>query len=74
MSHYLPQAIMSYFVPRPKLEFKKPLEKRPMPAYSGIGQYMHRMKEYEETIPLPTVNPTPTEIKNARKLKQKMEV
>lgn len=38
MAHYMPPAIMAFFRPPPPLPFKDPLEKKKMPAYSGIAQ------------------------------------
>src|SRR5205814_917257 len=45
MAHYLPAAMMQFFVPRPLLEIKKPVDKRKMPPYHGVSQFVGRFGE-----------------------------
>jgi len=55
MAHYFPPAIMNMFAPRPPLEFKAPLEKRKMPAYTGIAEVNEqhgRMRRRIDGLPL----------------------
>ena len=60
MSHYLPPPLLAFFQPLPPAPFKPPIEKRKMPPYSGIAQYIHRFKD---PVPEPVVNKTPKQVK-----------
>lgn len=63
MAHYMPPAIMAFFRPPPPLPFKEQIEKKKMPAYSGIAQWIHRFKD---PVPEPVKKKTPQELREAR--------
>lgn len=71
MAHYLPPAIMRFFLPRKELLVKKPILKRKMPPYHGVAQFVQSLKEYDHPITEPT--PTPKELRVKRVKRQKEE-
>jgi len=69
MAHYLPPAILALFEPRPPMEYRPPLEKRKMPSFTGLSQFVERFKD---PIPPPVKLSTPHELKVARAAKKKV--
>jgi len=65
MAHYLPPAIMAFFQPRAPLEYKEPIEKKRMPSYSGVANFVHRFKDI---VKEPVIEQTTTQKKEKRKL------
>jgi len=44
MTSALPPSLLSLFAPRPPIMFLAPMEKRPPPPYTGIGQFVSEFK------------------------------
>ncbi|KAL0486223.1 U1 small nuclear ribonucleoprotein [Acrasis kona] len=44
----LPPGIIALFTPRPPLEYIPPVEKAPIPPYTGVSQYIDRFETQEE--------------------------
>lgn len=65
----LPPNLRMMFEPRPPIEFKEPLVKKQMPAYSGIGQYVSLF----EHGPPPEREPFQTPAERQASVKERMK-
>lgn len=71
MAHYLPPALMQHFEARPPLEFKAPIDKKRPVSLTGIGAFIHRLKEASAQPPAPTPQMTGSERREKKAKKQK---
>ncbi|KAH3766745.1 U1 small nuclear ribonucleoprotein 70 kDa [Pelomyxa schiedti] len=74
MAQYLPPQLLAMFAPRAPIPFAAPIEKRKMPPYSGVAQFMNK---FETTPPVfdgtvSTAGETRDQRK-ARRLREKQE-
>ena len=68
VAHALPASILALFAPRPPVPFKPPIEKRKMPPYTPIAQYVKEFEDPTETPPpAPPAVVEPAEERRARK-------
>ena len=45
VAHALPQSILALFAPRPPIPYKRPIEKRKMPPYTGVAQFVAQFED-----------------------------
>ena len=69
MAHYLPPTLMTYFQPRPPLDYVPPLDsdRTPLPAITGVAGYLPLLSAYEASTPIPP----PQQTKEQRKAQQR---
>lgn len=71
MAHFMQPALLALFTPREPLEHKTPIEKRKMPPYTGVAEFL-KYCSIKRDHPPRVKNETPAERKERRK-KQKAE-
>lgn len=71
MAHFMQPALLALFTPRDALEHKPPIEKRKMPPYTGVADFL-KYCSIKRDVPPRVKNETPTERRERRK-KQKAE-
>lgn len=69
MAHFMQPALLALFTPRDPLEHKPPIEKRKMPAYTGVADFLKYCSIKRDNPPR-VKNETPKERRERRK-KQK---
>ena len=69
MAHYLPPTLMTYFQPRPPLDYVPPHDssKTPLPAITGVAGYLPLLSAYEASTALPP----PQQTKQQRSAQQR---
>ena len=69
MAHYLPPTLMTYFQPRPPLDYVPPndSDKTPLPPITGVAGYLPLLSAYEAV----TVAPAAQQTKQQRKAQQR---
>jgi len=67
VAHYLPPAIMRFFQPRPPVESAPPIQKRKMPDYMGMAEFV---KRFDSDAPVSKPQQTPLDKKRNRKEKE----
>jgi len=69
MTRYLPPNLLALFRPRDPLPYEPPIQKRKMPSYTGVSQYLYLFQTQKNTPPPPPM----TVMSREDKLKQKKQ-